>query len=155
MSAPKPPGSSGRPPRRRGGNPPVEHQWKPGQSGNPGGRPKKKTTVQTRSSFSSMRRSAPLLAGRPGLCDLDTRLQGRGLWCAVGRGIRQPTARGPRDGRSVGSWPQAANLFNEHYLGFVGNASALTTATLTPGNLYGIVPKEANRYGGITVSASF
>jgi hypothetical protein len=38
----------GKPPKgkRPGGTPPVEHQFKPGQSGNPGGRPKKQPTMR-------------------------------------------------------------------------------------------------------------
>ncbi|WP_303829409.1 DUF5681 domain-containing protein [Asticcacaulis taihuensis] len=32
--------------KRRGGTPPVEHRFKPGVSGNPGGRPKKKPTLR-------------------------------------------------------------------------------------------------------------
>ena len=33
-------------PKRPGGSPPKAHQFKPGQSGNPGGRPKKKKTMR-------------------------------------------------------------------------------------------------------------
>lgn len=33
-------------PKRPGGTPPAAHQFKPGQSGNPGGRPKKKKTMR-------------------------------------------------------------------------------------------------------------
>jgi hypothetical protein len=33
-------------PKRLGGSPPVEHRFKPGQSGNPGGRPKKQPTLR-------------------------------------------------------------------------------------------------------------
>lgn len=47
------------------------------------------------------------------------------------------------------------NLFDTHYLGFVGNAAVLTTATLSPNNLYGIVPKDANRYLGANFSVAF
>jgi len=42
--------SSSKPPtelrRRRGGNPPEAHRFKPGQSGNPGGRPKKRPDLR-------------------------------------------------------------------------------------------------------------
>ena len=33
-------------PKRSGGVPPLEHRFKPGQSGNPGGRPKKQPTLR-------------------------------------------------------------------------------------------------------------
>jgi hypothetical protein len=33
-------------PKRPGGTPPREHQFKPGQSGNPGGRPKKRASLR-------------------------------------------------------------------------------------------------------------
>ncbi len=35
------PQNRGRTGERRGGIPPAKHRWKPGQSGNPGGRPKR------------------------------------------------------------------------------------------------------------------
>ncbi len=44
MTKSKKPG--GGPTKRRGGNPPKEHQFKPGESGNPGGRPKKKLSLR-------------------------------------------------------------------------------------------------------------
>lgn len=47
------------------------------------------------------------------------------------------------------------NLFDTHYLSFVGNASALTSATLSPNNLYGVIPKDANRYLGANLSVAF
>lgn len=34
------------PSRGRGGEPPIEHRFKPGQSGNPGGRPKKTPSLR-------------------------------------------------------------------------------------------------------------
>jgi len=38
----KPPQNKGKTGRGRGGSiPPIEYRWKPGQSGNPGGRPKR------------------------------------------------------------------------------------------------------------------
>lgn len=40
---PLPPKPAG---KRKGGNPPEEYRFKPGQSGNPGGRPKKKPTMR-------------------------------------------------------------------------------------------------------------
>jgi iron complex outermembrane receptor protein len=47
------------------------------------------------------------------------------------------------------------NLFNQHYLWSIGRAATLTTATVTPNNLWGTVPKDADRYFGATVSVSF
>ena len=36
----------GKNPKRPGGTPPRQHQFRPGESGNPGGRPKKKRTMR-------------------------------------------------------------------------------------------------------------
>jgi iron complex outermembrane receptor protein len=47
------------------------------------------------------------------------------------------------------------NMFDEHYLSLIARSATLTTATLTPDNLTGNIPKEANRYFGATVSVSF
>jgi iron complex outermembrane receptor protein len=47
------------------------------------------------------------------------------------------------------------NLTDEHYLSSIGRAATLTTATVTPNNLVGTIPKEANRYFGVTFAASF
>jgi iron complex outermembrane recepter protein len=47
------------------------------------------------------------------------------------------------------------NLFNQHYLSSIGRAATLTSAAVTPNNLWGTVPKDADRYFGATVSVSF
>lgn len=47
------------------------------------------------------------------------------------------------------------NLFDEHYLTSMARATTLTTASVTPDNLTGTVPKEANRYFGATFGVSF
>lgn len=49
----------------------------------------------------------------------------------------------------------ADNLFNQHYLSLMFGSPLLTSATVTPGNEMGIVPKDANRYFGITMGVSF
>lgn len=49
----------------------------------------------------------------------------------------------------------AKNLFDEHYVTWMGRASILSTATVTPDNLAAIRPKEANRYFGATFGVSF
>lgn len=47
------------------------------------------------------------------------------------------------------------NVFNQHYLSSIARAATLTTAAVTPNNLVGTVPKDADRYFGATVSVSF
>ena len=47
------------------------------------------------------------------------------------------------------------NVFNQHYLSSIARAATLTTATVTPNNLWGTVPKDADRYFGASVSVSF
>jgi iron complex outermembrane recepter protein len=47
------------------------------------------------------------------------------------------------------------NLFDEHYVTLLARSSTLSTATLTPHQLTGNVPKEANRYFGATFGMSF
>jgi iron complex outermembrane receptor protein len=47
------------------------------------------------------------------------------------------------------------NLFDEHYLTSIARAATLTTRAVTPDNLTGNVPKEANRYFGATFGVSF
>jgi iron complex outermembrane receptor protein len=47
------------------------------------------------------------------------------------------------------------NLFDRHYVSSIARAATLTTATVTPDNLTGTVPKDANRYFGATISVSF
>lgn len=49
----------------------------------------------------------------------------------------------------------AKNLFDEHYVTQLARSTTLSTATVTPDNLTGIVPKEANRYFGATFGVSF
>jgi iron complex outermembrane receptor protein len=47
------------------------------------------------------------------------------------------------------------NLFDEHYLSLMARSSTLSTATVTPNQLTGNVPKDANRYFGATFGVSF
>jgi len=47
------------------------------------------------------------------------------------------------------------NVFDKHYVTSIAHSSSLTTSTVTPGNLYVTIPKDANRYYGVTVSVSF
>jgi iron complex outermembrane receptor protein len=47
------------------------------------------------------------------------------------------------------------NLFDEHYVTLMARSSTLSTATLTPEQLTGNIPKEANRYFGATFGVSF
>jgi iron complex outermembrane receptor protein len=47
------------------------------------------------------------------------------------------------------------NLFDEHYVTLMARSSTLSTATLTPDQLTGNVPKDANRYFGATFGVSF
>lgn len=47
------------------------------------------------------------------------------------------------------------NLFDEHYVTQLARSTTLTSASVTPDNLTGIVPKEANRYFGATFGISF
>jgi iron complex outermembrane receptor protein len=47
------------------------------------------------------------------------------------------------------------NVFDEHYVTLMARASTLSTATLTPDQLTGNIPKEANRYFGATFGVSF
>jgi len=47
------------------------------------------------------------------------------------------------------------NLFDEHYVTLLARSSTLSTATVTPNQLTGNIPKEANRYFGATVGVSF
>jgi iron complex outermembrane recepter protein len=47
------------------------------------------------------------------------------------------------------------NLFDEHYLTLMARSSTLSTATVTPNQLTGNVPKDANRYFGATFGVSF
>jgi iron complex outermembrane receptor protein len=49
----------------------------------------------------------------------------------------------------------ARNLFDEHYVSLLARSSTLSTATLTPEQLTGNIPKEANRYFGATIGVSF
>lgn len=49
----------------------------------------------------------------------------------------------------------ADNVFNQHYLSSMGRAATLTTAAVTPNNIVGTVPKDADRYFGATLSVSF
>ena len=46
-------------------------------------------------------------------------------------------------------------LFDEHYVTLMARSSTLSTATLTPEQLTGNIPKEANRYFGATFGVSF
>lgn len=47
------------------------------------------------------------------------------------------------------------NLLDEHYLTSLGRSATLSTSTVTPNNLTGTIPKEANRYFGMTLGMSF
>lgn len=47
------------------------------------------------------------------------------------------------------------NIFDQHYLSLMARATILTSAIVTPNNLTGIVPKDADRYFGGTVSVWF
>lgn len=47
------------------------------------------------------------------------------------------------------------NVFDEHYVTLMARSSTLSTATLTPDQLTGNIPKEANRYFGATFGVSF
>jgi iron complex outermembrane receptor protein len=47
------------------------------------------------------------------------------------------------------------NLFDEHYVTLLARSSTLSTATVTPNQLTGNIPKEANRYFGATLGISF
>lgn len=47
------------------------------------------------------------------------------------------------------------NVFDEHYVTLMARSSTLSTATLTPEQLTGNVPKDANRYFGATFGVSF
>lgn len=47
------------------------------------------------------------------------------------------------------------NIFDRHYLSLVSRATISTSAAVTPNNVMGIVPKDANRYFGGTVSVWF
>ncbi|MFC4311904.1 TonB-dependent receptor [Steroidobacter flavus] len=47
------------------------------------------------------------------------------------------------------------NLFDQHYLTLMARSSTLSTATLTPNQLTGNIPKDANRYFGATFGISF
>ena len=47
------------------------------------------------------------------------------------------------------------NLFDEHYVTLMARSSTLSTATVTPNQLTGNVPKEANRYFGASLGVSF
>jgi len=47
------------------------------------------------------------------------------------------------------------NLFDEHYVTLMARSSTLSTATITPDQLTGNVPKEANRYFGASFGVSF
>jgi iron complex outermembrane receptor protein len=49
----------------------------------------------------------------------------------------------------------ARNLFDENYVSLLARSSTLSTATLTPDQLTGNIPKEANRYFGATFGVSF
>ena len=49
----------------------------------------------------------------------------------------------------------ARNLFDRHYVSLLARSSTLSTATLTPNQLTGNIPKEANRYFGATIGVSF
>jgi iron complex outermembrane receptor protein len=49
----------------------------------------------------------------------------------------------------------ARNLFDRHYVSLLASSSTLSTATLTPNQLTGNIPKEANRYFGATIGFSF
>jgi iron complex outermembrane receptor protein len=47
------------------------------------------------------------------------------------------------------------NLFDKHYVTLLARSSTLSTATVTPNQLTGNIPKEANRYFGATFGVSF
>jgi len=47
------------------------------------------------------------------------------------------------------------NLFDEHYVTLLARSTTLSTATVTPNQLTGNIPKEANRYFGATLGISF
>jgi len=47
------------------------------------------------------------------------------------------------------------NLFDKHYVTLLARSSTLSTATITPDQLTGNIPKEANRYFGATFGVSF
>jgi iron complex outermembrane receptor protein len=47
------------------------------------------------------------------------------------------------------------NLLDQHYVSLLARSSTLSTATLTPNQLTGNIPKEANRFFGATVGFSF
>jgi len=47
------------------------------------------------------------------------------------------------------------NVFNQHYLSSIARAATLTSAAVTPNNLVGTVPKDADRYFGATISVTF
>ena len=49
----------------------------------------------------------------------------------------------------------ADNVFNRHYLTYMQRGISLTSAAYFPNSLLGIVPKDANRYFGATISVSF
>jgi iron complex outermembrane receptor protein len=49
----------------------------------------------------------------------------------------------------------ADNVFNRHYVTYLQRGISLTSATYFPNSLLGIVPKDADRYFGATVSVSF
>jgi iron complex outermembrane receptor protein len=47
------------------------------------------------------------------------------------------------------------NMFDKHYVTLLARSSTLSTATITPNQLTGNIPKEANRYFGATFGVSF